>query len=132
MTETIAFETALRQWIESENRTQLARYGLGLDAFDAGAATATFTIRFLRDEEYCCFEPGCHFPLERSTTMWRNLRQALHAHGLGQLPALTLERVRFVVEEGAKSGLSVRGMSQLVANKSAYEFICGPFVEQSL
>lgn len=68
---------------------------------DGPAGCFTVQLTFLPDQDYCSFEPGCHFGLMTAES-WRWLRKLCMLHGLDLPPRPAVIRFVGVVSQGAR------------------------------
>jgi len=102
-------------------------YGLQLENVSEDGSELDLVFTFRSGEVYCCTEEGCHIPFYCEEG-WQHLRHFLTMEGLGDLPRITIRKVRVVVEEGAEvlPG-GAEGMTPVPCRAQQYE--TGPYIE---
>jgi hypothetical protein len=94
--------SALKQ-LHANNRTAKSRlnhYGFEVSDVSDGGGTFSVTMTLRAGEEYCCFEPGCHFRLGNGS-LWHEFRELLAEQGVVHPPNMTIRNLHFVVDDGA-------------------------------
>lgn len=110
----------------SQNRDaggRLDRYGIEVRDTSPDGSSFNVVLAFKAGEEYCCFEPGCHFAFYDRKT-WEDLRSILKESGLEGIPRSTIRQLLGVVEAGARA--TVMGGKPETAE---FRYEAGPYLE---
>ena len=74
-------------------------YGINAYIEDKNPKTIILELTFLKNEPYCCCEPGCHFAFYSSGS-WNYLRKQLKRKNIILPPNMTL-KYKVTIEKGA-------------------------------
>jgi hypothetical protein len=101
-------------------------YGIEIENIAPEGSESDLILVFRSGESYCCAEPGCRLAYDEPG-WWETLRRIMDDHETGDLPPLTIQRIRGIVEGNVR--LRCHSSFGLSAVSAGYCYESGPHAE---
>jgi hypothetical protein len=119
-----AFAGVLAENLGTEGRREY--YGIRIDEISPSRSEFDLILVFKAGERYCCPEPGCHLGYDQAD-WWLTLRGLMEEQGIGDLPPLTIRKIRGIVERGTR--LQCRAVFERPEESDGFSYEHGPIAE---